>query len=231
MLSREGRRPGAPERTPGAGTPADGGVVKAAASRERVHPAGPAPLRAAFPAALGADADLVIAALPPAPRPHADETIGPVVIGRERLRIPCRVFFPEPADAGAARELSGTQRLILASLYTRHHDGFVRHRHVRTLLATPAAWAAPFIVALVGEYVVEIVETIAREAAEPVREQCRRFVAENPAFAALTRRRVMSYWDRYYRERFPRFRDYPPFRVITTFGSWPPVEGRHLLHP
>ncbi|WP_156374161.1 hypothetical protein [Cellulomonas sp. Leaf334] len=52
---------------------------------------------------------------------------------------------------------------MAAAVHTRSHDGWVRQRALRRLLSAPvvAPWMTPFVVQLVGEYVVQIVDDIA----------------------------------------------------------------------
>jgi len=42
------------------------------------------------------------------------------------------------------------------------------------------------------------------------------FVAANPAFVDLTSSRVVSYWNCYYRERYPQLGDYPGAQLISS---------------
>ena len=111
------------------------------------------------------------------------------------------------------------QRLVLACIYTRHHDGFVRHDRLSHVLGSGELWTAPFILRLIGEYVVEIVISIAGAlAADPgIRHSCVQVAAENPDFIELTRQRAVSYWDCYYRRQYPRL------------GSYPGMEALHLI--
>lgn len=50
--------------------------------------------------------------------------------------------------------------LLARALQTRSCDDFERQRAVRDLLTGFKPWAAPFIVALIGEYLVEILDEI-----------------------------------------------------------------------
>lgn len=127
-----------------------------------------------------------------------------VRLAGEDLLIPERLYC-EPGTLMAATEVEGVEGLIALCLGTRHHDGFVRERCLRRLLAAREDWIVPFVVRLVGEYVVEIVALI--EAALPELDTAAygAFLRENPRFLALTEQRVLSYWFVYleagYRER------------------------------
>jgi hypothetical protein len=184
-------------------------------------------LSAAFPGHLSADVARVCDALR-----IGDETslspddVGSLVVKGETISVPSRVYFNEPSEADRTT-LSELQRQVLACLLTRHADGFVRQRSVTSLLSSIQDWSAPFVFALIGEYVVEIIETIESAVTPGGREVLGEVAASNPGFAALTRRRVISYWDCYYRSRC-RFADYPGFRLLQTLGAWPDAEARDL---
>jgi len=85
----------------------------------------------------------------------------------------------------------------------------VRQRNLEYVVSAPQAWVAPYVVQLVGEYVVEIIEVIAAELPQltiPGSQQRAlygRFAAENAAFLDLTAARVTSYWNEYYRGSIP----------------------------
>jgi len=121
----------------------------------------------------------------------------------EPVEIPDRIYNPvPPADLAPKGSLVA---LAVDCLYTRHHDGFVRQRAIRRVLAFEEPWTVPFVIQLLGEYVIEICEDI-RHYAEtdlPRRPHMVRefqsFAANNPDFIMLTRQRATSYWECYYR--------------------------------
>src|SRR5213078_2080778 len=101
----------------------------------------------------------------------------------------------------------------------RHHEGWTRQRSVRRIVGAPLPWVVPFVVALVGEYVIEIVEDVARglpevgRAGSAQQQAYGAFLAANPELLRLTQARVVSYWDCYYRRDYPRIHDYPGHRL------------------
>lgn len=133
-----------------------------------------------------------------------------------------RIYNPEPPGDVVAG-LSATQQTVLHCLYTRHHDGFVRQRRLRKIIASEEPWIVPFVVQLIGEYVLEIVVEI-RDALTDLdvqgsTQQMRfgAFIAENPAFLELTSQRVMSYWNCYYRDRLRS--TYPGFSLLSSLRN------------
>jgi hypothetical protein len=81
------------------------------------------------------------------------------VVG-ERVEIPYRIYNPLPS-IDLAQE--GSQVAVaIACLYTRHNDGFVRQMALRRVLGSNEPWTVPFVLQLLGEYVIEICEDISR---------------------------------------------------------------------
>jgi len=135
----------------------------------------------AFPSSLAAEVDAALALVPPGPIETTDDDIGPVHVGGERLHIPSRIYSAEPRfDAPDLR--TDTARTAVGCLYTRHSDGHLREKHVRAIISSSEGWVPPFVVQLIGEYVVEIQEVIESNVAYLGQPSYVRFVAENPTF-------------------------------------------------
>jgi len=121
------------------------------------------------------------------------------------------------ASAPAGQTLTRTEGLtlqeqLLACLLTRHHDGLIREKHLTRIIAVNATWVPPFVVQLLGEYVIEIIRIIENNLGVLDKSLYGGFLRLNPDFWALTRSRVVSYWDCYYRSH--RKETYPGFRVL-----------------
>jgi hypothetical protein len=164
----------------------------------------------AFPSALEADVRAVCGIMPSSEYGPSDPA-AVVHVDGETLSIPHRVYFDEPSEAAT---LLGVRAVILACVYSRHHDGFVRERYAKRLLSCGDAWVPPFVVQLAGEYVLEIVQLLASHLEQLRLESYRSFVAQNPAFMALTRQRMVSYWDCYYRRDYSQLVEYPGHHVL-----------------
>lgn len=85
------------------------------------------------------------------------------------------------------------------ALQTRSADGFERQRAARDLMMDLQPWGAPFVVALIGEYIVEILDDIAAALTPDGARTLGNFIADNKAYWQTTRQRVASYWNIYYR--------------------------------
>lgn len=143
-----------------------------------------------------------------------------VLVAGEQVTIPYRIYNQIPETGGYER-LSSTAQVVVDCLFTRHHDGYERHRRVGRLLGAEHAWVVPYVVQLIGEYVIEIHETIHHELADIGTKTSRVamyawFVAENPEFLDLTKQRAISYWNCYYRRRYPDRVGYPAFEILET---------------
>lgn len=192
-------------------------------------PTGPS-LAAAFPAHLQRDVQTVLKLLPSAPLKPA-LPFG-VTVDEQPLVIPYRIYQAEP-PAGAETSLPPTQLAILNCLYTRHHDGRVRQRRLKHVLTLNEPWVVPFVVRLVGEYVLEILLDIRRELVElddpttPQHTVYGQVLAANPSFLAVTRQRVASYWACYYRHLYSDRRYYPGSTLIESMRA----AARHRSAP
>ncbi|MEU1538425.1 hypothetical protein ABZ461_09920 [Actinacidiphila glaucinigra] len=176
----------------------------------------------AFPSRLAGDVRSVLAVVPIA-RLSPVEPFQIEVEG-ETVAIPSRIYNEEPT-VGLAQSLTGTQQVILHCLYSRHHNGWTRQRHLEQIVESSEPWVVPFVVQLAGEYVLEILEAISRGLPGlgiPDSVQRRlygEFIARNPAFFARTERRVVSYWSCYYRWKYAVFGTYPGCAILEDFRA------------
>lgn len=153
----------------------------------------------------------------------------------KRIAIPGRIHNPEP-DAVRESELSETQRTVLDCLYSRHGDGWIRQRRIESVLRRPPqSWTVPFVVELVGEYVLEIVESIRSALTELdvsgslQQVEYGRFVAGDSRQFMRVERRVISYWALYYRDAYPVYADYPGGALVESLRSAAfAVSGRRI---
>ncbi|MEU8760078.1 hypothetical protein [Streptomyces sp. NPDC048659] len=179
-------------------------------------------LTMAFPAELAGDAEAVASVMPASRRlPAAPFS---VVVEGQQVLIPYRLYNDEPL-ADAVASLSSRQRRLLHCLYSRHCDGVVRQRHLEKIVRSTDPWVVPFVVELVGEYVLEIMIVICdelRDLAAPGTGghlAYGQFIVENPAYFASIQRRVVSYWSCYYRGTYASFQGYPGRTLLDLLRS------------
>jgi hypothetical protein len=161
-----------------------------------------------FPSDLGDAPARVVESLASSPRGQSAHSLCVIVSG-ERITIPRRIYVFEPDF----RFRSPKEQRFVDCLLTRHHDGFVRERALERVFGINAPWSIPYIVQLMGEYVIEILDQIDSKFDRIDSAMLGAFVLENPSFIRLTKQRVQSYWHCYYRWKFER-EDYVGFRLM-----------------
>jgi hypothetical protein len=197
----------------------------------RRTPEGDGLLRRAFPERVREDVDAVCDLIPPSRlNPVTGETWkgrgGSVRIDGEAVQTVGRIYNPvlETIPAGA---LPPERAQLLACLYSRHANGFVRERQLPSIFDTEATWTPLFVLQLLGEYVVEIAAAIDQHLARLDRSAFIAFRDTNPDFVALTCERVVSYWRCYFAST--RLVDHPPHRVMASLDLWTGREGRRWV--
>jgi hypothetical protein len=179
-------------------------------------------LARAFPEALATAAAAAAQIIPVASHLSSGEFV--VGVGGQDLFIPYRIYNDEP-EAQFVDSLSPAERRLLRAFFTRHHDGHVRQRNLELIVSCSERWIAAYVVQLVGEYVVRVIESAARGLSSlsipgsDQRDAYGQFAAENAAFLDLTAARVVSYWNEYYRHRYLKISDYPGQILIDQLRS------------
>ncbi len=164
-------------------------------------------LGSAFPNALKNDALIAVAAFPQNPRSWTSFSLR---VASETVSIPRRIYH-DPTSIRLAK-LTRLQRELVDCLLTRHHSGFVRQRSLERIIGSTHEWVPPFVVQLVGEYVIEIMNVVHANLNNLDKSLYGQFLAENREFLATTERRVISYWNCYYRHR--KKQEYAGFQIL-----------------
>lgn len=172
----------------------------------------------AFPARLKGDTLIAVTALPEAF--HQPSHTFHVRVNEEQLSIPYRVYHDvSRIDVGG---LSVLQRQLISAILTRHHDGYVRQKHLAAIVAINEDWVPPFVIQLVGEYVIEILLDIEASIQNFDTNRYADFLRRNMDFLDLTGQRVISYWNCYFRSQ--RRDDYVGFRLLGYLKRWAAFE-------
>jgi hypothetical protein len=168
----------------------------------------------AFPLAIRQDAFVAISALSENRFSYRWQTFS-LHLGDELLALPRRIYYVPPVLQ--TLRLNALQTEILDCLFTRHHDGLVREAHLGRIIRSQNAWIPCFVVPLVGEYVVEILQVIHENLTYLGTPVYAEFLRSNPEFLDLIEERVLSYWDCYYRSI--KKQEYPGFLILDFFKS------------
>ena len=164
-------------------------------------------LVAAFPQSIRVDATVVASAFDD---PTTDAGFRVMVDGDV-----CEIPYRLGADVKRFAVLNPRQVDLGNCLLTRHHNGFIRQEYLIKIIALNEPWVAPFVMQLLGEYVNEVIHVIHGSLPLLDAPVYREFIAGNPKFWKLTRSRVESYWNCYYRSI--RRADYAGFQVVQWF--------------
>ena len=137
----------------------------------------------------------------------------------EILNIPTRIYWEEPKLLEPST-LSQTQINLLKCIYTRHHNGCIREKYLKKIIDSNFEWSSVFILQLCGEYIIEILELVYQHLLKSSNQGILNTITENPKYWALTKNRIVSYWNCYYRKssRHPKVgfcsEDYVGFKII-----------------
>lgn len=129
-----------------------------------------------------------------------------VKLNGELLTIPYRVYFNEP-EIEKEKNLTNQQQSILNCIFLRHHNGYLRQNRLEKI-QNNEYWITPFTFQLLGEYVLEIIEVLDDQIDDNKLENYKRFASENPKYYQQTESRMISYWNEYYRRKFPKLKLY-----------------------
>lgn len=134
------------------------------------------------------------------------------------LKIPYRNYY-EVITREEFAACDDLERLVAACWLTRHHDGHTREAFLRRLPAYDSPWVIAYVVALCGEYVIEILDYVWTERNRFNSIALQQWLRENETFYARTRKRIVSYWDCYYRSSSPLFENFVGGRLTAFFDE------------
>lgn len=124
------------------------------------------------------------------------------------IRFPYRIYYVDNSDE-VTEYLSEQQKMILHCIYSRSCEGFVRQKHLRSLLLMDYEdWAIPYIVKICDEYVMEILEMTYEILKDQDTEKIKNFCSENKETFCKSYNRMISYWNEYYRHEYTNFHCY-----------------------
>lgn len=156
-----------------------------------------------------------------------------VALASEAIRLPLRVYMAEPPPE-LLESLETAELVVARCLLARHHDGFVRQRQIAELVKLSEPWSVPYVLALLGEYVLEIhqslVETLVPALGDDdaTQNSYGELLHANPEWWSLIQNRVVSYWATYHRFKYAMERTaagrripdtYPAARMVRSLGS------------
>ena len=126
-------------------------------------------------------------------------------VNNEILHIPERIYYEDIA-VNSEGALSQVQIHILDCFFTRHYNGYIRQRKLNDIFngRTVYSWSIPYIVRLMGEYVVEILDDINNNIEIIDEISLKEFIGNNQKFMLTTEGRIASYWGEFYRLEYQK---------------------------
>lgn len=145
----------------------------------------------------------------------------------EVIRFPYRIYFIDNSDE-VLDSLNEQQKMILHCIYSRSCEGFVRQRHIHSLLQMDYEdWTIPYIVKICDEYVVEIIEMTYEVLKDQDTERIQNFCSENREAFCKSYNRMISYWNEFYRHKYKNFHQYIGRKLFREcFGYSKSMESR-----
>lgn len=171
----------------------------------------------AFPSNLQEDVENVISFLSDKKFEIHPSLFHNVILNNESLTIPGRLYFDESICMG--NDLSDLQKIILDCLYLLNHNGYTRQKGLENLKNVDEYFITPFVIQILGEYVVEILEVLEKQLNEKTIVNFQTFKNENPILFQKTEKRIVSYWNEYYRNRYPKLKNYIGMKILAKIKS------------
>ena len=113
-------------------------------------------LKASFPKALGNEIENLLSLIKVDSKHNAHWGYE-FNIENNPIEMPSRIYWEEHRLM-KPKTLSQTSKTILACILTRHHNGYIREKYLIQIIDSNEYWTVPFLVQLLGEYVIEILD-------------------------------------------------------------------------
>jgi len=136
-----------------------------------------------------------------------------LVLNNEILFIPYRIYFNEPKPE-FENLLTENQKDILNCIYLRHHNGYLREKRLKLLSENSDKWSTPYIFQLIGEYIYELLPIIDKKINDKNLNYYIKLKNDNPRYWQQTKSRMISYWNVYYRDKYPKLEEYLGVKII-----------------
>ena len=137
-----------------------------------------------------------------------------VILSGESLVIPKRVGKYNP------KSLTSREELMLYCLYLSHHNGYFREQYLQEVLQSKEDFVLPYVALLLGDYVHEILEVLAKNLPKEMKGRLKSFLAENPQLKRRIESRIVSYWDCYYKGACPDLKQYIGYQLFKNIDKY-----------
>lgn len=129
-------------------------------------------------------------------------------IFNRKLSFPYRIYSDDISDDFMS-QFTTNQQKILHCIYSRHSNGFVREKHIKALFLSEIDFlTVPYIFKVCDEYILEIIEIVYSNLKQRNNEDFILFCEQNKICFFKSYSRMISYWNEYYRDKYPNFNVY-----------------------
>lgn len=129
------------------------------------------------------------------------------------IQFPYRIYYLDENE-DIEKDLTDTQQIIYHCLFSRSSDGFVREKHIHSLLSLDLPiWAIPYILKVCDEYVVEILEFIYLVLKDQDTIKYKQIIDNNLSQFIYGYHRMISYWNEFYRNRCYSYHEYVGYKL------------------
>ncbi len=134
-------------------------------------------------------------------------------INGEMIEIPYRVYYD--INRIKINKVSESEKIMIHCIGTRNHNGFLRQEHLELLLTYEFLyWTVPYIIKICDEYVIQILEIVYSDLSKRDTKIFKEFTAENPEMIKKSYSRMVSYWNAYYRRKYPNLKGYVGYKIF-----------------
>lgn len=129
------------------------------------------------------------------------------------IQFPYRIYYLDENE-NIEKDLTDTQQIIYHCLFSRSSDGFIREKHIQSLLSLDLPiWAIPYILKVCDEYVIEILEFIYLVLKDQDTIKYKQIIDNNFSQFIYGYHRMISYWNEFYRSRWHRYHEYVGYKL------------------
>ncbi|WP_312095486.1 hypothetical protein [Aminipila sp.] len=131
-----------------------------------------------------------------------------ILLNGETISFPYRIYCIDQYNTLPA-SLTFEQKMIYHAIFTRSSDGFVREKHIESILKEEfPEWIIPYIIKVSDEYVIEILETVYNAIRDINTDKIKDFCCLNVKSFLYSHDRMISYWNEFYRNQNFYYKDY-----------------------
>jgi hypothetical protein len=193
--------------------------MTALSSNEQIHTIASAGL-AGFPIECGSMVEAAVRSIKPFVDTNYKSQQILLFVSGQQVKILDRIHFQFQWPDELSLSVIEKSSLQIQCLLTRSTSGYVRQIALTKIIVRNEPWVVPYVMLLAGEYVVEIAEIMFASVNGLDRDVYANFIRENRTTMSRLKSRAISYWNCYFRRRFPDRNSYPSLCFLNEVEKW-----------